>query len=55
MVSVMAGQVCVGFLFQRGAAGVEAYDEQRSLGLFETQQLAIAAIAEATNKNTRHE
>jgi len=42
--SIMAGSRCVGFLFRRGV-GVEAFEEQRSLGLFNNQAEAIAAVA----------
>ena len=45
MISVFAGQVCVGFTLGRGAAGVEAFNEFGSLGLFENQDAAVAAIA----------
>jgi hypothetical protein len=50
LTSVFAGRRCVGFLFRRGAA-VEAFDEFTSLGLFETQDAAIAAIAQHTKEN----
>jgi hypothetical protein len=45
LTSIFAGQVCVGFTFGRGVAGVEAFNEFGSLGLFENQDAAIAAIA----------
>jgi hypothetical protein len=47
LTSVFAGRRCVGFLFRRGAAVIEAFDERQSLGLFENQDAAIAAIAGA--------
>jgi hypothetical protein len=43
--SIMADNRCVGFLFRRGPAGVEAFDEHRSLGLFADQAEAVAAVA----------
>jgi hypothetical protein len=40
-----SGQVCVGFLLHRGKAGYEAFtSDERSLGLFPTQDEAAAAI-----------
>jgi hypothetical protein len=43
--SVFAGQVCIGFILNRGEAGFEAFDaDERSLGLFPTQREAAAAI-----------
>jgi hypothetical protein len=46
MLSVFAGQVCVGFTFGRGVGGVEVFNEFASLDLFQNQDAAIAAIAE---------
>jgi hypothetical protein len=48
--SIMVGSRCIGFVFRRGAAGVEAFDEQRSLGMFADQGEAIAAVAAGINK-----
>jgi hypothetical protein len=43
--SVYAGQVCLGFVINRGAAGFEAFSaDEKSLGLFPTQREAAAAI-----------
>jgi hypothetical protein len=43
--SVYAGQVCLGFILARGAAGFEAFRaDEKSLGLFPTQREAAAAI-----------
>jgi hypothetical protein len=43
--SVYAGQVCLGFILNRGPAGFEAFSaDEKSLGLFTTQQAAAAAI-----------
>jgi hypothetical protein len=50
LTSVFAGRRCVGFLFRRGAA-VEAFDEFTSLGLFEDQDAALAAIAAQTKQD----
>jgi hypothetical protein len=45
LVSVYAGQVCLGFVLARGEAGFEAFDaDEKSLGLFPTQREAAAAI-----------
>jgi hypothetical protein len=47
MVSIYDGQRCLGFVFQRGRTGFEAFDaEQRSLGMFPTQREAATAIME---------
>jgi hypothetical protein len=43
--SVYAGQICLGFILNRGAAGFEAFSaDEKSLGLFPTQREAAAAI-----------
>jgi hypothetical protein len=43
--AVYAGQVCLGFVLNRGAAGFEAFSaDEKSLGLFPTQREAAAAI-----------
>jgi hypothetical protein len=45
LVSVYAGQVCLGFVLARGDAGFEAFNaDEQSLGLFPTQREAAAAI-----------
>jgi hypothetical protein len=45
LVSVYSGQVCIGFVINRGAAGFEAFSaDEKSLGLFQTQREAAAAI-----------
>jgi hypothetical protein len=43
---VMAGRVCVGFVFARGREGFEAFDDDKSLGLFPDKSAAIAALCE---------
>ena len=53
--SVFAGSRCVGFLFRRGPAGVETFDEQRSLGLFADQAEAVTAIAVAASTPNRED
>ena len=46
--SVYAGQVCLGFILDRGSAGFEAFSaDEKSLGLFPTQREAAAAIMRA--------
>jgi hypothetical protein len=62
IVSIMSGNRCVGFLFARGGAGIEAFNEAiyerngklaaynelgKQIGSFETQAQARAAISEA--------
>jgi hypothetical protein len=43
--SVYAGQVCIGFILDRGTVGFEAFSaDEKSLGLFPTQREAAAAI-----------
>ena len=45
LVSVYSGQCCLGFIFNRGAAGFEAFSaDEKLLGLFPTQREAAAAI-----------
>lgn len=42
------GSTCVGFIFERGRQGFEAYDaDTRSLGLFPTQKAAADAVERA--------
>ena len=42
------GSVCVGFIFERGRQGFEAFDaDTRSLGLFPTQKAAADAVERA--------
>jgi hypothetical protein len=45
LTSIFDGKVCVGFTFAWGVAGVAAFNEFGSLGFFENQDAAIAAIA----------
>jgi hypothetical protein len=43
--SLYAGQVCLGFILNRGTAGFEAFSaDEKSLGLFVTPREAAAAI-----------
>jgi hypothetical protein len=43
--SVFSGQICLGFVINRGAAGFEAFGaDEKSLGRFPTQREAAAAI-----------
>jgi len=51
LTSIFAGQVCIGFAFDRGVAGVEAFNEFASLGFFENRDAAIATIAAAQTKD----
>jgi hypothetical protein len=45
LVSIFAGQVCIGFVINRGATGFEAFSaDEKSLGLSPTQREAAAAI-----------
>jgi hypothetical protein len=45
LVSVYSGRVCIGFVLNRGSSAWEAFTaEQKSLGVFATQQDAIAAV-----------
>jgi hypothetical protein len=47
MVSVYDGQTARGFILNRGRLGFEAFDvDQKSLGLFPTQQAAATKIME---------
>ena len=47
IVPVMSGKQCVGFVFSRGLAGYEVFDNDRSLGLFPDKSAAIEALIEA--------
>jgi hypothetical protein len=53
--SIMVGQRCIGFAMRRGAAGVEGFDEYSSLGLYDDQAEAIAAVAAAASRPTQEE
>jgi len=45
MLLVMTDQRCVGFLLNRGVAGIEAFDaDEISLGIFSNEHEAAAAI-----------
>jgi hypothetical protein len=50
--SVFAGARCVGFLFRRGGAGIEAFDEYRRLGLYADQAEGIAAVAGCASRDS---
>jgi hypothetical protein len=48
MVSVYAGQQCLGFILSRGKAGFEARNaDDQSIGTFKTQAEAVAAVSAA--------
>lgn len=48
MLSVYAGQECVGFLFPRGRGAIEAFDaNDHSLGIFTSQAAAADVICKA--------
>ena len=44
---IVAGKQCIGFVFPRGRVGFEAFDEEKSLGLYQTRESAIAAVIDA--------
>lgn len=45
MLTVCDGQICRGFILNRGRNGFEAFDaEQRSLGKYPTQDEAVRSI-----------
>jgi hypothetical protein len=45
LLSVYDGRQCVGFVLNRGRSGFEAFDaEEKSIGLFETQDAAVASL-----------
>jgi hypothetical protein len=51
MVSVYDGQKCLGFIFNRGCRGFEAFDaDEHSLGVFRDQRDALDAIPSAADK-----
>jgi hypothetical protein len=44
--AVTDGRVCIGHILHRGKSGVEAFDQHdKSLGIFETQHEAVAALS----------
>jgi hypothetical protein len=46
LLSVCDGQLCIGFVLNRGRYGFEAFDgDQQSLGIFPTQREAADAVA----------
>ncbi len=48
LVSIFAGQRCIGFILNRGRDGFEAFDvNDRSLGVFPSVKAAAAAVSEA--------
>lgn len=48
MVSVFDGRTCLGMILSRGNKGYEAFTaDERSLGLFPTQQAAANALSAA--------
>jgi hypothetical protein len=48
MLTVYAGQQCIGHIIARGKLGFEAFDRhERSLGAFPSMKLAAAAVSEA--------
>jgi hypothetical protein len=51
----MAGKVCLGFVFARGRAGFEAFDDNESLGLFPEKTAAISALSDRFKKNASSE
>jgi hypothetical protein len=51
MLTIYSGRECIGHLYLRGKAGVEAFDvHDKSLGLFPDQQSAAAAISLAAGR-----
>jgi hypothetical protein len=49
LVSVYDGRTCVGLILARGKSGFEAFDrDDKSLGLFKTQEAATNAISEGS-------
>jgi hypothetical protein len=51
---IMAGKVCLGFVFARGRAGFEAFDDNESLGLFPEKTAAISALSDRFKKKCQH-
>ena len=50
MLSVYDGQVCIGWVLERGRAGFEAFsDREQSLGVFATRDGAINKIQSTAN------
>jgi hypothetical protein len=51
MLSVCAGQVCIGHILRRGKTGFEAYDaDDKLIGTFDSQSNAAAAISKAVRR-----
>jgi hypothetical protein len=50
MISVYAGQRCIGFVIARGKDGHEAFDrDEHSLGIYRTMKLAAGAVSMAVS------
>src|SRR5262249_525472 len=45
---------CIGFAFNRGPQGYEAFSEEKSLGLYQTREAAIGAVIDARRAAPRH-
>jgi len=45
--ALYSGRTCLGFILNRGRSGYEAFDcDDKSIGIFETQQLAADTLSE---------
>jgi hypothetical protein len=52
LMSVYSGRDCIGFILARGKSGFEAFDrDDKSLGLFRTQDMAADAITTKTGES----
>lgn len=50
LIPILAGDVCIGHVLERGPSGFEAFDAgDQSLGLFATASEAIAALIAASS------
>jgi hypothetical protein len=47
---IMRGNECIGFVFGRGLSGYEAFDTDKSIGMFPSKTEAVAAVTKKLGK-----
>jgi hypothetical protein len=56
MLSIYDGQICIGWVLERGRSGFEAFTAgERSLGVFETKDADIGECIETKTGTNKHE
>lgn len=54
LIPILAGNVCLGHLIERGRSGFEAYDaDDKSIGTFATAAAAVEALIDAASPEAR--